>query len=64
MGYKITKQSNNTAHDVYDLVVDTVADLDALPKYIGAGSTAIVLENDEKTMEVRIKTLYGEWKVI
>jgi hypothetical protein len=64
MGYKITKQSNNTAHDVYDLVVDTVADLDTLPKYIGAGSTVVILENDENAVEVRMKNLNGEWKVI
>ena len=64
MGYKFTKQSNNTAHDVYDLIVDTIEDLNNLPRYIGAGSTAIVLENDEHEMEVRIKTLSGEWKVV
>ena len=64
MGFKITKQSNNTAHDVYDLVVDTPADLKDLPKYIGAGSTAVILENDEGEMEVRIKRLSGDWKVV
>ena len=64
MGFKITKQSNNIAHDVYDLVVDTPADLKDLPRYIGAGSTVVILENDEGAMEVRIKNLTGEWKVV
>jgi hypothetical protein len=64
MGYKFTKQSNNTAHDVYDLIVDTVEDLDSVPRYVGAGSTAVVLENEEGSLEVRIKNLAGEWKVI
>jgi hypothetical protein len=46
VGYKIVQQSNNRQHDAYELVVDTPADLDALPNYIGAGSTVIVLSNE------------------
>lgn len=64
MGYKFTKQSNNTAHDVYDLIVDTVEDLDSVPKYVGAGSTVVILENEEGSVEVRVKNLAGDWKVI
>ena len=60
MGYKLIQQSNNIGHDIYELVVDSPADLDALPNYIGAGSTAIILSNDQGA-EVRMKTPSGKW---
>lgn len=61
MGYKLTKQSNNTVYDVYELVVDTPEDLETLPGYIGAGSTAIVIKGTGGTLEVRLKANSGEW---
>lgn len=64
MGYKITQQSNHIAHDVYDLVVDTPQDLDTIPDYVGAGSTVIVLQNEQGDPEVRVKSPSGEWKKI
>lgn len=64
MGYKIVQQSNNRQHDAYELVVDTPADLDTLPNYIGAGSTAIVLSNEQGTVEVCIKSPSGKWVTI
>lgn len=64
MGYKITQQSNNIAHDVYELVVDTPEDLKSLPNYIGAGSTAIVLKGAGGTSEVRLMSTSGEWVAI
>lgn len=64
MGYKLTKQSNNTVYDVYELIVDTSEDLKKLPSYIGAGSTAIVTEGTGGSLEVYLKTNSGEWIVI
>jgi hypothetical protein len=64
VGFKITQQSNNIAHDVYELVVDTPADLEDLPSYIGAGSSAVVLNTDNGTLEVRMKSPSGDWVVI
>jgi hypothetical protein len=64
MGYKITRQSNNFAHDTYELVVDTPKDLEELPNYIGAGSTAVVLKGTGGTLEVRMKALSGDWVII
>lgn len=61
MGFKLTQQSNNIAHDVYELVVDTPADLEGLPKYIGAGSSAIILHGEGGGLEVRIKSPSGDW---
>ena len=64
MGYKIIQQSNNTAHDVYELVVDTPADLDSLPNYVGAGSSVIVLKGESGGLEVRIKSPSGDWAIV
>ena len=64
MGFKITQQSNNIAHDVYELVVDTPADLEDLPDYIGAGSSAVILNTEEGKTEVRIKSPSGDWVII
>lgn len=64
MGFKLTQQSNNIAHDVYELVVDTPADLEDLPKYIGAGSSAVILVGENGGPEVRIKSPSGNWVVI
>ena len=64
MGYKIVQQSNNRQHDIYELVVDTPADLETLPNYVGAGSTAIVLTNEQGALDVRIKGPSGNWVVI
>ena len=61
MGYKIIQQSNNTAHDVYELVVETPADLENLPSYIGAGSSVIVLHGEKGFPEVRMKSPSGDW---
>ena len=61
MGYKIIQQSNNTAHDVYELVVETPADLENLPSYIGAGSSVIVLHGENGFPEVRMKSPSGDW---
>jgi hypothetical protein len=64
VGFKITQQSNNIAHDVYELVVDTPADLEDLPSYVGAGSSAVILNTDSGMLEVRIKSPSGDWVVI
>lgn len=64
MGYKLTRQSNNFAHDVYELIVDTPEDLESLPDYIGAGSTAIVLQGAEGSLEVKVKSPSGDWVVV
>jgi hypothetical protein len=64
VGYRLTRQSNNISHDIYELVVDTPADLETLPKYIGAGSQAVVLKNDEGAVDVRIKSPSGNWVVL
>ena len=64
MGFKITQQSNNIAHDVYELVVDTPADLEDLPSYIGAGSSVVVLSTNNGMPEVRIKSPSGDWVAI
>ena len=64
MGYKLIQQSNNIGHDIYELVVDTPADLENLPDYIGAGSSVIVLHNDAGTIEVRMKSPSGDWVIV
>ena len=64
VGYKLIQQSNNIQHDIYELVVDTPADLETLPNYIGAGSTVIVLNNGQGAVEVRIKSPSNNWVVI
>lgn len=64
VGFKITQQSNNIAHDVYELVVDTPADLEDLPSYIGAGSSVVILNTDNGMPEVRIKSPSGDWVAI
>lgn len=64
MGYKIIQQSNNKQHDIYELVVDSPADLDTLPKYIGAGSSVIILANDQGVPEVRIKSPSDKWVIV
>lgn len=64
MGFKLTQQSNNIAHDVYELVVDTPADLEDIPKYIGAGSSVIILHGESGSLEVRIKSPSGDWVAI
>jgi hypothetical protein len=64
VGFKLTQQSNNIMHDVYEIVVDTPADLDSLPKYIGAGSQAIILKNESGSVEVRIKSPSGDWTIL
>jgi hypothetical protein len=46
------------------LVVDTPKDLEELPNYIGAGSTAVVLKGTGGTLEVRMKALSGDWVII
>ena len=64
MGYKLIQQSNMVAHDVYEVAVDTLEDLDKLPAYIGAGSTAIVFKGTGGALEVRMKTPSGEWTIV
>ena len=64
MGYKLIQQSNNLQHDIYELVVESPADLDTLPNYIGAGSTAIVLDNGQGAVEVRMKSPSNNWVII
>ena len=64
MGYKIIQQSNNTAYDIYEFVVDTPADLNSLPYYVGAGSTVIILHGENNTLEVRMKSPSGDWVII
>ena len=61
MGYKIIQEGNNKQHDVYDLVVDTLEDLNTLPDHVDGGSTAIVLKGISGGVEVRIKSPSGEW---
>ncbi len=64
MGFKLTQQSNNIAHDVYELVVDTPADLEEIPKYVGAGSSVVILNAGNGMPEVRIKSPSGDWVAI
>jgi hypothetical protein len=64
VGYKIIQQSNNTAHDIYEFVVDTPAALDSLPNYAGAGSSVIVLKGESGGLEVRMKSPSGDWIII
>ena len=64
MGFKLTQQSNNIAHDVYELVVDTPADLEDIPKYVGAGSSVVILHAEHGGPEVRIKSPSGDWVAI
>lgn len=64
MGYKLTQQSNNVAFDVYEIVVDTPADLETIPKYVGAGSSVVILHSENGGPEVRIKSPSGDWVAI
>lgn len=64
MGYKAIRQSNSTAHDIYELVVDAPADLENLPSYIGAGSSVIILRGENGYPEVRMKSPSGDWVAV
>lgn len=64
MGFKIIQQSNNIAHDIYELVIDTPADLKDIPKYVGAGSSVVILQGENGAPEVRIKSPSGDWVII
>lgn len=64
MGYKIIQESNNKAHNVYELVLETIEDLKTLPNHIGAGSTAIILKGTTGGTEVHMKSPSGEWVVL
>jgi hypothetical protein len=64
VGYKIIQASNNTAHDIYELVIDTTADLEDLPSYVGAGSSVIILHGENGGPEVRMKSPSGDWVAI
>jgi hypothetical protein len=64
VGYKFIQQSNNVAFDVYELVVDSPADLEEIPKYVGAGSSVVILHGENGGSEVRIKSPSGDWIII
>lgn len=64
VGYKFIQQSNNVAHDIYELVIDTPADLETIPDYVGAGSQVIVLRGESGGVEIRIKSPSGDWVAI
>ena len=50
MAHKITTNGNIVQPSVVEIVADTVADVENLPKYVGVGSTCIVIENSSVYM--------------
>lgn len=58
--YKIVKSNGDIAHDITELIVDTVEDIKTLPAYIGMGSKVYVIN----TGELYIKNGKNEWKCV
>lgn len=50
MAHKITTNGNIVQPSVVEIVADTIADVENLPKYVGVGSTCIVIENSSVYM--------------
>lgn len=57
MAYRISRANGDTAHDIYEYVVDTPDDISHLPRSAGWGSTCVVIS----TSEVYMKNSLGEW---
>lgn len=50
MAHKITANGNIVQPSVVEIIADTIADVENLPKYVGVGSTCIVIENSSVYM--------------
>lgn len=58
--YKIISENGQVKKDIYEVVVDTIEDIQTLPEHFGVGSTVLVIADTT----VYIKNNQGEWVMI